>query len=289
MDTPFRIEHPSRNVHVVRMDPNAKEWWILCQSDEHQDNPDCDRSLLKKHHELALERQAPILKYGDYYCVMQGKFDRRQDRSKVRPEHQCGDYLDAIVRTGADLLEPYAHHIVMLGRGNHEQAIYKHHETDITERTCQVLRDRTGAPIQAGGYGGWIRLMFESPSRGRRRSINGHYFHGAGGGGPVTKGVIQTNRRQDSIYADFYLGGHVHEAWTVRRSRAELNNMNRVTQRDCLHVCTPGYKNEFKDGNGGWHVETGKPPKPKGCVWLRFERYGKAGDIHMQAIDDIHH
>jgi len=287
MGTPFRIEHPSRNVHVVRMDPAANEWWVLCQSDEHQDNPDCDRALLKAHHELALERQAPILKYGDFFCAMQGKYDKRSDKSKVREEHQGGDYLDALVRTGADLLEPYAHHIVMLGRGNHEEAIHRRHETDITERTCERLRERTGAPVQAGGYGGWVRFQFELEKGGGRRSVLAHYFHGAGGGGPVTKGVIQTNRRQDSIYADIYLGGHVHEGWVLRRNRATLNAGNRVVHESGIHICTPGYKDEYKDGHGGWHVETGKPPKPKGCVWLKFERDTHSRDIRVTAIEDI--
>lgn len=286
METPFTIEHATRNVHVVRMDPGAKRWRVLIQSDEHWDNPDCDLEMLRRHHDAAVEHQAPILKVGDFYCVMQGKYDRRSDKSKLRPEHQCGDYLDAVARTGATALEPYAHHIVMLGRGNHEQAILKNHETDITERTAQILRDRTGAPVQGGGYGGFVKFLFESPSGGSRRSVTLNYYHGSGGGGPVTKGVIQTNRRQESVDADIYCTGHVHEAWAVRRGRVYLNHDLRVVHAPGLHVCTPGYKDEYKDGFGGWHVETGKPPKPKGAYWIEFERDGKR-DIVFRAIEDV--
>jgi hypothetical protein len=35
-------------------------------------------------------------------------------------------------------------------------------------------------------------------------------------------------------------------------------------------VRTPGYKDEYRDGAGGWAVEKGHPPKPTGCAWLRF-------------------
>jgi hypothetical protein len=30
------------------------------------------------------------------------------------------------------------------------------------------------------------------------------------------------------------------------------------------------YKEEYGAGEGGWHIETGKPPKPLGAWWLRF-------------------
>jgi hypothetical protein len=36
------------------------------------------------------------------------------------------------------------------------------------------------------------------------------------------------------------------------------------------HIKMATYKEEYGDGYGGWHVETGKPPKPLGGWWLRF-------------------
>ena len=43
------------------------------------------------------------------------------------------------------------------------------------------------------------------------------------------------------------------------------------------HVCIPTYKEEFKDGHGGRHVERGAPPKPIGATWLRlFFKYGSS-------------
>jgi len=87
----------------------------------------------------------------------------------------------------------------------------------------------------------------------------------------VTKGVIQTNRRASYIAdADVIFTGHVHEEWTVTTMREELTPSGHVYHRRQIHVCGATYKDEYKDGDGGWHVETGKPPKPTGAVWLRF-------------------
>jgi hypothetical protein len=35
-------------------------------------------------------------------------------------------------------------------------------------------------------------------------------------------------------------------------------------------VRTPTYADYYGTGEGGWQVETGKPPKPMGAVWMRF-------------------
>jgi len=37
-----------------------------------------------------------------------------------------------------------------------------------------------------------------------------------------------------------------------------------------VQVKLPTYKDEYGKGEGGWHIETGKPPKPLGAYWLRM-------------------
>lgn len=111
----------SPNVVRVKLDcSQKKEHWFLLLGDQHWDNPKCDRVLLKKHLDEALEYDAGILDCGDLFCAMQGAWDPRKSKNDLRPEHQTGDYFDALVRTAADFYEPYAHNIVSLGQGNHE-------------------------------------------------------------------------------------------------------------------------------------------------------------------------
>jgi len=267
----FTTEQPSRNVSVVRVPVAGKEWeqWFLLQADEHWDNPHCQLKMLKRHHEEAVIRGAGILKFGDTFCAMQGKYDKRSDKSCLRPEHQHGDYIDRLVKTATDWYEPYAKHIVMFGDGNHEKSIKQRHETDLLERLTASLNDRTGACVHHGGYGGWVRFMF---TRGnQRQSVRLWYFHGAGGGGPVTKDFIQANRRSVFVgNADIMVTGHTHDMTSDTYVKTWLNDANEVEHRSVKVVKCPTYKEEYGDGSGGWHVETGKPPKPIGAWWLRF-------------------
>lgn len=273
MSTPAWIfEERARNIHRLKFDlPSVKsEQWILLQSDVHWDNPMCDWNLLQKHWKLAKERQAPILDNGDFFCAMQGKWDKRANKDDLRNEHRSGDYLDALVRTATDALTPYKDLLTLRGVGNHETGVLKRHETNLTERLVERLRMK-GSPVALGGYSGYI--VFEIGHNATRRAgFKMHYHHGYGGGGPVTRGVIQTNRMAVMLAdADISWQGHTHDAYQLPIARIKLNQDNTaIVHTRQLHVRTPGYKEEFKDGWGGWHVERGGPPKPIGAAWVRF-------------------
>ena len=267
----WEFTESSRNIHIfkINLEKVGDEQWFLLQSDVHWDNPKCDRKKLNKHLDLAKQRNAPILDFGDFFCAMQGKFDRRSSKKDIRPEHQNNHYLDSLVSTAAEYLKPYKNLITVRGVGNHESAIHKNHETDLTERLTERLRAEGGI-ARRGGYSGYIRFHI---SNGKRSNNSNKlwYFHGAGGGGPVTRGVIQTNRQ--SVYvsdADIIATGHVHESWQVAVQRIRLNASDKVVHERQTHVKIAGYKEEYEDGHGGWHTETGKPPKPTGAWWLRI-------------------
>jgi len=97
-----------------------------------------------------------------------------------------------------------------------------------------------------------------------------YMHHGYGGGGPVTRGTIQTSRM--AVYlpdADIIWTGHTHDEWIMPIQRARLSPHGRPYLDRTMHVRSPGYKDEFSEQNG-WAVERGMPPKPKGALWLRF-------------------
>lgn len=268
---PFAVEATSRNVTTVRMDFTAgSEAWFLLRSDAHHDNQHCNHKLERKHLDMAKERGAGIIDAGDYFCSMQGKWDRRADQTQMREELRGNNYLDQLVKYNADFLEPYAENFVVFGWGNHEASIEKHHQTNLTERMAERLRVKTGAPCIVGGYGGWVRFLFTQSGKAKDSKLL-HYFHGAGGGGPVTRGVIQTNRM--AVFnpdADFILSGHTHDEWIVPIQRSRLSMMGVPYLDEQLHIRVSGYKEEYQDGYGGYHVEGGRPPKPNGAAWLRF-------------------
>jgi hypothetical protein len=264
----------SPNVVRVKLDCNKqKEHWILLRSDAHFDNPHNKRELEKKHLDEALERDAGIIDGGDLFCLMGGKWDLRSNKSGVRPEHQTGDYLDAVVRDAADFYQPYAKNIICLGQGNHETSILKRHESNVTERLAQTLRDRTGAMVPVTGYTGWVKFQFVVAGRVMTARTLWH-MHGYGGGGPVTVDNIQAQRQNAYIEgADIMFSGHVHERWCREFVKSGLTQDGEVFQRSAWYVKSATYKDEYGSGAGGWHVETGKPPKPLGAWWLKMTYY----------------
>jgi hypothetical protein len=279
----WTLEEKRRNVHLIRYNDISTGWeqWALLQADEHWDNPKSNWDLLKRHHDEALKRDAVILKFGDLFCAMQGKFDKRSAKSDIRPEHTNGEYLDSLVSTAADWYKPYAQNIALLGDGNHETSIKGRHETDLLERLSERLRSGGGI-TRHGGYFGWVRFMFTRRNSGRS-SFRLAYNHGWGGGGPVTKGLIDFNRLAEWADADMFVTGHIHTKNYTQVKRLRLSDSNEPRQDTMHYVRCGSYKDEFQYGEGGWHVERGQGPRPLGGWWLRF--YYRNEQIKVQVID----
>jgi UDP-2,3-diacylglucosamine pyrophosphatase LpxH len=255
------------NVHVLKNEFKPKK--ILLLSDIHWDNPKCQRELLKKHLDQAKEQNADILLNGDTFCLMQGAYDPRKNKSDILPEHNKSNYLDAVVNDAIEWFSPYAHLIKVIGYGNHETNILKRQETDVIERFVFGINSKNGTNVEVGGYGGWIVYRFDRSNSVHTFRIK--YFHGSGGGGPVTKGTIQFNRMATMVEgADMIWMGHVHEDHELTYTVERINGSNRVELKNILMVRTSTYKEEYNEGKGGWHVERGAPPKAVGSRWLEL-------------------
>ena len=242
---------------------------FLLSSDRHHDNAHSDWFLEERHLREARDRDAYILDIGDLFCAMQGKYDRRSDLSQCRPEHREGRYLDSLVETAADFYAPYADRWLLLAPGNHEGAILKYHETDLTERLAERFRAQCSSPVLTGTYAGFVRFHVNLAD-GKSLSKVMYYIHGHGGGGLMTHGVLNTRRRQSFLPdADIVWSGHTHDAWNVRLTKSSLTTHGHLRNDDVHHLSTPGYKDEFTPMEG-WHVERGAPPKPTGAAWMRL-------------------
>ena len=257
------------NVHLIDNDWQPKK--VLLLSDIHWDNPKCDRDLLKRHLDQAKEIEADVLLNGDTFCLMQGAYDPRKNKSDIRPEHNKANYLDAVVNDAVQWFSPYAHLIKVVGYGNHETNILKRQETDVIERFVYGLNSTNETNVEVGGYGGWIVYRFQRNNGEGRTRFSIKYFHGSGGGGPVTKGTIQFNRMSTMVEgADMIWMGHVHEDHELTYTVERLSPSNKVWLKDILMVRTATYKEEYNEGKGGWHVERGASPKPLGGRWLEL-------------------
>lgn len=251
-----------------RVHSGFEAWFLLC-SDRHWDNPMSDRAMQRRHLEEARKRNAGIIDAGDLFCAMQGRDDKRGSKSSVRREHMDSAYFDTLVNSAAKWFAPWADLFVSCSPGNHETAVTKRHETNITERFVTLLNSNHGGNCNLGTYCGWIRFVFKFKTSSSQ-IVNMFYHHGWGGGGPVTRGVIDTNRM--AVYlpeANLIWTGHTHDSWLVPISRARLSIKGTPFTDEAVHFRTPGYKDEF-GAMEGFHIEKGRGPKPIGGVWLHF-------------------
>jgi len=292
-DNEKEIQKLSHNVLRVTF-PNVLsgfEQWFLLSSDRHHDSPHCNRELELEHLEQARERGGYVLDFGDIFDAMQGKYDPRRNYPDMREEYLTAmikkkvGYLDCIIDDAAKFYGPYADRWLLMAQGNHETAILSHNDIDLNQRLIGIMNQEHGTQINFGTYGGYIIFLFKIGKTQYERIVL-KYFHGSGGGGPVTKGVIQSNR-QAVIYpdADIVVNGHIHESWVVTLARERLSQKGVVERGYQYHVRTPTYKDEYRDGADGWAVEKGMPPKPIGAVWLRIWHYQQ--HMHIQLMQDV--
>jgi len=270
MSRSWTFSQVSKNSHVLKwVAPKYEEHRVLVISDAHLDNPDCDRKLLTYHLDQALECDAPIIHCGDLFCMMQGKYDPRSNKSKVLPEHQNDRYIASLIKTTAQWLDPYKDNLVLLGQGNHETSVAKRMEFCVLEALGEALK-ANGAITEVGGYSGYLKLQMRDGEGGRGCGKKLWYDHGFGGGGPVTQGKIDFNRYLTRVDADVIVSGHVHykEAFPVRQ--LSMTERGTIVQKDVWCLRCGSYKDEFKAGEGGWHVERGMGPRPLGGWWLNI-------------------
>ena len=275
--------------NIVRIDVNLEprnEFWALLRGDAHHDNPHSDHDKERADLDEAVRHGAAIIDVGDFYCAMGGRFDGRRSRAhSTRPEHaMADDYLDSLVKHGSAWLAPYSRNIAVMLEGNHETAIRKNLETDLTQRTIERINATTGSRIHFGSYGCYIHLKFRRWHKKITRWM--HAYHGSGGGGLMSFDSLRV-RRQGSYHpnADIIVCGHVHERWALETSRQIVTaqngkyGMRLETQH---HIRVGCYKDEYGHGQGGWHVERGAPPKPIGAMWMRVSMLHLAAGVNLK-------
>jgi hypothetical protein len=267
------VKKHAKNIHEIQF--TGKRVQIAMLSDLHWDNPKCDWDLLKRDLDYCKTNNIPVMVNGDFFCLMQGKGDRRGNKSDIRPEHNNAKYLDSIVETAVEWFSPYADILTVIGYGNHETSVIKWQETDLLQRFVDLLNYKCGSQVMTGGYGGWL-IIRQKYDTNVEASYRIKYFHGSGGGGIVTKGALNLTRALE-MYEDFdvFTMGHIHENAARNDARDTIRHhaqIGYVHEQKQIHMMLTGtYKEEYGDGSKGWHVERGAPVKPTGGRILVFE------------------
>lgn len=268
----FKLDEISRDSHklVIPALKAGEKFTAFVQADTHWDSLHCDRSLLKRHMEQAVALNAPIFIFGDFFDAMQGKWDKRANQEMLRPEHRGNNYLDLLVKTAAEWLKPYAQHIALITPGNHEDSIEQRHETNLTERLCE----RVGCKM--GAFAGFVRIARKD---GVSNALSLSYHHGYGGGGEVTRGMIDHSRTRSQAMADIFISGHIHRRNFDENIILSLNHDGTIHRHRQLFIRCASYKDDDLDQR--YHVARGRGPRPKGGWFLHFSEARGGNGSHQ--------
>ena len=254
---------------------------LLIISDLHFDSKHCQRKLLKKHLDQALEDKALIMIIGDVFDVMGTFRDPRSKPSQIRPEYlKNGSYLDLIINDAYSFFKPYANNILMISTGNHETNIMKRHDSDIIDRLVFLLRTENPKIIR-GGYSGWMIFNFRQADGTRVRKKIIKFHHGEGGNAKRSKGVLQididSSRWPD---ADIIVKGHDHMKWYYPSEvRQRINNSAKQYKDVQHHIRLGSYKDGTNDGFEGWEVENNFKDTKMGGWWVTFDYFSVSGAL----------
>ena len=237
---------------------------LLVLTDLHWDSAQCDLVLLKQHLDLALSRNIPVLIAGDLFDVMQGRWDPRASQESLREEHRGGRYFDSVISTALDWFKPYAGILAVVAPGNHETSIAKRHDTNLISRFVEGL-SRMGAATLEGGYWGFVVIQV-SQKNNHKGQVLLHFTHGSGGGGEITRGLIDQNRIRSMYSADIYVSGHIHRKNYDENVMLCVSSNGKLKKQKQLFLRCSSYKDEID----GWHAEKGRAARPLGGWILQF-------------------
>lgn len=275
----WTIERAGDHVHrlIISHNPANKKRRILHMADCHWDSTKCRRDLLADHLEKAKELGSPVCIYGDFFDVMGGKYDPRASKSELREELLVGNYLDEVVRQAAEWLKPWADNLALISLGNHETSITKRHETNLLDRLVYALRSANpNCQVQLGKYWGFLNMNFRWYDKGQYSTSRIlHFSHGYGGGGPVSRGLIDHSRTRSQYFAHYYLSGHIHWKNVDQNIIAEVTRLGNIQQTQQHFIRCGPYKDEYD----GWHAEQGRSFRPLGGWFTEHEINRESGQI----------
>lgn len=281
----MEIKKPNKTTLEVNADYGDYEYLLM--PDVHFDNPKCKRDIFFRWMDQAKERNAKVMFFGDFFCLMEGRYDPRRSRTGIRPEYNKNSYLDLVINDAAEQLMPYADNILFFGEGNHENKVRLNLDTDPLQRLTERINMATGSNIVKFGYSGFVLFKYKQPKEQTGTITKVLYFHHGRYGGTITKGTIGTMRHGAvTPDADIVVTGHTHDHWSMEIPRYRVSNLTGDVRIDTqLHLKVGTLKEEFAHMDG-WAVEKIVMPKSIKGWWLRHSysqslKQKKTKDVHI--------
>ncbi len=286
---------------IARPEPievqRSTEAGITLMSDLHLGATHVDYKRIERDLKDALEHGDRILINGDVFDFIlpsdHKRFSPDALHSRLRGRR---DILNACLEWAVEMFTPYAHLIDMVGIGNHETSVEKHHSADIVAMLCDRLSAIAGRTVSYGGYTGYVDYRFRrgGPSSDTRRLVI-YYHHGTGGQAPVTKGLIGFHRSSTWVDSDIIWHGHRHNRlvdMTGLRLRCPLAGDSPTTDQQ-VAIMTGAYMVNYTGQSQADFRERGRrapyasdwglPPQGMGGARV-LVRFPKAGGKEIRVL-----
>jgi hypothetical protein len=248
--------------------PYGEDVLFFLGSDFHYDNPKCQRDKLHKHLDYVAERNGKIFVFGDFFCMMQGKYDPRSSKKDIRPEHNTSNYIDAVIEDTIEKFKDYP--ISLISKGNHELGLLNRLETDVIKRFVDGTNLYKGPEekVYAGGYHGFIKFVLHRNGANVKTYLM--YYHHGLWGGVVSRGFQAYSRYGVVTDADFVVSGHTHDRSLAEIMRYDITKTGNLLLRPQYFIKSGTYKEEYAVATS-WAVEKLGVPKNIGGWYLEIK------------------
>jgi len=277
-----KIEPKRRDVTFIYCDVlSGSAAKFLIVSDVHFDSKYCDKFLLEKHFKQAKHADAKIIIMGDWFDAMQAKHDKRAAKMEMTRYDSKDTYFNSLIEQSAEFLEPYIENIALIAYGNHETAVMKHNDIDLTRLLAAQL-NATGGNIQTTAVSGFIVFRIKTPNgNARYKKFTMFYSHQMGGNAPRTKGILGMENTAGFIDADIIVSGHNHKQFIDYDMRMGVNRRGEIILKDACLLKMPTYKCQYRtnDAVTSYAKEKTMRPSPLGGWFIEFATTRLEGDI----------
>lgn len=263
-----------------------KDWYqdVLLNSDTHLESIHSDLKWLRNVYKQTITRKAPIIMPGDVVDAMQGRHDPRRDPRELNPElvkrmNKGATYYQAVKDHAVEFLEPFRKNITLICPGNHETAVEKNGEWNMTSQIVAGL----GHGIYRGGYAGNVRFTFrnEEPSEKEGCRTKELYYHHGTGLSTDSKVLLMVAEHPDVHI--FAIGNwHRVKEYPIERKRILRNGDRPLETVQFVQLGT--IKDERGDDNGSYGTEKYHRLTRPSAHWLRFYWDRPSNDVQVEVM-----
>ena len=258
---------------VVTYTNKIPKVYLACFSDPHVG----EVGFARRHFKAWLKRQSErpncwFINLGDNIEAI-GPRDKRFTIGHIDPRYRLAANPAAIINMQildfCEMMEPYTHRILGLGRGNHEM---KYLETTGVDPHA-IICNRLFVPDL--GYSFLMALIIRNADgKGNNGKLLRLYGHHGWGGGTRTLGGDKTKvaGKLGEYGADIYMFGHSHQSWDEPKPRITVTPTGQVQVKQMLLINTGTFKKSLSSGPiPTWGEQMGFPPQDLGGRVIEVE------------------